>query len=537
MVLQPLKTLHLKSHSKYIRGIGRLGYNFQRADNQNRKFHFLKDYFPNQQNLMQRGKVYFPGYLTVYLALTMTVILSLCLALIEGVRSNAIRAETECVTEIGLNSILAEYHRELFRQYNLFAIDSSYGTALSGVEEVTSHLQGYMERNFSTEDIFLSEYLYKDFLAISVEELEMTGALLLTDDGGAVFRRKAVEAVQDDCNLTLLQDLLQWMQVIEDNGLAERNIAEEKQAVDDQIEKYNGKKIQISEEEWTTVEVQNPTEELEQIRKTGILKYVVEDEDVLSEKKIFQDNLIVSRMNRQQVNQGNIEVEDISEAEQLMERFFFQEYLLRYLGYYGEEKENGALSYQVEYLLGNNDSDIANLKYVVNIICAVREAANVAYLFSDEEKCGQAEVVATVIAALLQVPELAAPLKTAILFGWAFAESLHDVEVLLSGGKIPLLKDRKSWHYGLENALRLGGDEQSDVATGLSYKDYLRVMMMFADIDTLTGRAMNIVEADVRRTPGNAHFRLDNCYVQVEFCICVKSKYGYEYEITRGKKY
>lgn len=98
------------------------------------------------------------GYLTVYLALTMAVLLSLCLALIEGVRSNAIRMETECVTEIGLDSILAEYHRELLEQYNLFAIDSTYGTAFAGYENVKKHLTNYLQRNLSQEDIFLSDF-------------------------------------------------------------------------------------------------------------------------------------------------------------------------------------------------------------------------------------------------------------------------------------------------------------------------------------------------------------------------------------------
>ena len=72
------------------------------------------------------------AYLTVYLALCITLILSLCLTLIEGARRNGARLETEIAAEIGLQSVLAEYHRELFNQYNLFAVDSSYGTNLPG---------------------------------------------------------------------------------------------------------------------------------------------------------------------------------------------------------------------------------------------------------------------------------------------------------------------------------------------------------------------------------------------------------------------
>ena len=48
---------------------------------------------------------------------------------------------------------------------------------------------------------------------------------------------------------------------------------------------------------------------------------------------------------------------------------------------------------------------------------------------------------------------------------------------------------------------------------------------------------MNMVEADIRTTPGNAAFRLDGCYDWVEFEAKVKSRYGYEYSIRRGKEY
>ena len=60
------------------------------------------------------------GYMTIYLALTLGVMISLCLALIEGCRYRGICLETECVMDIGMDSILAEYHRELFDQYRLF---------------------------------------------------------------------------------------------------------------------------------------------------------------------------------------------------------------------------------------------------------------------------------------------------------------------------------------------------------------------------------------------------------------------------------
>lgn len=56
------------------------------------------------------------GYLTVFLSLILSVMISLCLVLILGARENTRRMEVECVTDIGMNNILAEFHRELLNQ-------------------------------------------------------------------------------------------------------------------------------------------------------------------------------------------------------------------------------------------------------------------------------------------------------------------------------------------------------------------------------------------------------------------------------------
>ena len=107
----------------------------------------------------------------------------------------------------------------------------------------------------------------------------------------------------------------------------------------------------------------------------------------------------------------------------------------------------------------------------------------------------------------------------------------------MAGGKVPLLKDDNSWHYGLSAAL--AGDLQDKGAgeEGLGYIDYLRIFMMFTNVNTITARAMNMVEADIRNTPGNSAFRLDGCYETVEAYVKVGSRHGFEYEITRRKSY
>ena len=72
------------------------------------------------------------AYLTVYLALILGVLVSLSLALIEGVRLNTSQLEMVLVSDIAGDCVLAEYHRELFHRFNILAIDTSYGNTVYG---------------------------------------------------------------------------------------------------------------------------------------------------------------------------------------------------------------------------------------------------------------------------------------------------------------------------------------------------------------------------------------------------------------------
>lgn len=477
------------------------------------------------------------GYLTIYLALCITLLLSLCLTLIEGARRNGARLETEIAAEVSLHSVLAEYHRELFYQYNIFAVDSSYGTALPGKANTERHLKYYLEKNLDCKDVFLGSLFYRDFFALSPGNISVTKVSVLTDGGGAVFRGCAADAIKDDIGLNLLAELQNWIQVIEINGLEERDVEAEMSSLDGEIQEYDGMEIDIGEEEPYILHVVNPAGRLEEQRRKGILKLVLEEDSELSANVIQTEGLISERMNLGQVNQGNIAVKELSEEEQLLERFLFQEYLLRYMGHYGKEKEEDALRYQIEYLVAGGESDVDNLRTVLKRICAIREVANTLYLYSDQEKCSIVELAAEVVCDLAMVPELAPVLEAAILLGWAYAESIYDVKILLAGGKIPLIKDRETWHYGLNSALSGSSDEQEDTGSGLSYEDYLRIFMLCTDKNTLTARAMNMLEADIRLTPGNGAFRLDGCYAGLEACMEIESQYGFDFQVNREKFY
>ena len=476
------------------------------------------------------------GYLTVYMTLCLTLLLSLFLTLIDGARRNGAAMEAACVAEIGLESIMAEYHRELLSQYNLFAVDSSYGTEKRGIENTEAHLIKYLQKNLSLQDVFFSSVLYRDFLGLQLDGVKMTGVSILTDNKGAVFRRRCAEAVEDDLGLSALRELQEWLEVIEVNGLGDADIQAQKAEVDRQIQEF----IYEDQEGKQQKGVDNPTLILEEQRRLGILRLAVDDEELLSRNTLELSGLLGSRMEQGMLSQGNLELSETKWTQDLAERFFFQEYLLRYMGHYGNESEQDALKYQIEYLIAGTENDIENLRIVANCICALREAANALYLWSDQDKLEEVKQVADGISSLLAVPELAPVLETAIILGWAYAESVYDVKILFSGGKVPLIKDSGSWHYGLKGILTGNlNDAQEDTSKddGLKYEDYLRIFMALVNLDELTIRAMDMVEADIRMTENNQLFCLDGCYDRVQFDIRMSSSFGYEYQLIREKAY
>lgn len=475
------------------------------------------------------------AYLTVYLTLCLALVLSLYLTLIEGARRNGAAMEAACAAETGMQNIMAEYHRELLNRYNIFALDSSYGTERCGRKNTEAHLMEYLKKNLDMDDIFLSKYLYRDFFGLHAVDAELTGVSILTDGKGAEFRRMAIEAVKDDVGLGLWDQVQEWTSSVEVNGLDETNYDAERQRLNQELQGYKGEEMQISETETVYLDVENPAAQLDAKRGLGILRLVTENEEELSHKAIDSSILAGSRMEQGNVNSGNMTVEPV---DGMWDKFLFQEYLMRYLDCYADEGEEGALDYQIEYLIAGKDYDTDNLKSVANRLCALREAANVIYLMSDGEKALVIEAAALLICGVFSIlPGLLTVVKALLLLGWAYAESVYDVKTLLAGGRVPLIKDRVSWHYDLEGALGGGDDAVSESWNGLEYRDYLRIFMMLTGLDTLTERSLDLVEADIRLTPGNAHFRLDACYTRVEASMRIDSSFGYQFEILRERVY
>lgn len=480
----------------------------------------------------QKSIYYQDGYLTVFLSLILSIMISLCLLLVLGARENTRRMEIECVTDIGMNNILAEYHRELMYRYDLFFIDTSYGSAYADYAQTEGHLLNYLRYNLGSEEIFLP-FLYRNLLKLKVDSVEFTQVSAASDEGGAVLRRQAVEVMYQRYGVAYLQQLESWFNEIRECDLNTTDVLAKQQQACRELEEWNGSVITINGVE-QTLQVENPVARACTFWEAGILNYVTEDMENLSTLQIPAG----SRLSDRDLLRGTGMNAAVEFEDNWWQQLIFHEYIMAYTGHYSAERDGSFLQYQTEYIIAGQDNDLENLKSVVDAIFGIRAAANLLYLLSDAEKMEITELLAYGFATLLTVPELEPVFQIVLVLTWALAESLYDVSALLKGERVPLFKSAGDWHYSLEEILNFGGvTDDNNRDSGLAYEDYLRLFLMLQDKGTTTYRLMDIMEMDIRRTPGNQYFRLDGCIDSLTAVIEYSGKDGKTYTITRSYGY
>lgn len=474
------------------------------------------------------------GGITVFLSLVLMVVLSLVLVVVNGARDSANRMQIECVTDMGLNSIFAEYHRELLNQYDLFFIDTSYGSQSGCYENVEEHLKSYMEYNFHpAKGVIIPGY--REWLDLSVNSATIIEASIASDYNGGVFKRQAVNFIKDKYGVNFLTDIQSKIEEVDNYQLADRNITEERNEVERSIDAIEIPQKQVDKDKWEDIPLNNPADGVNALRSSGILSLVIKDQTKLSSEAVDLSQYISNR----ETQKGNRTPSGFVKASSPTNELFFGEYIMEKFGNYVEPLTKGKLKYQIEYILAGKNNDVDNLDWIANRLVAMREVANMVYLFSDARKVGEADALAASLSAVVLVPELQPLVKLSILFAWGYAESVVDVRTLLSGGKIPIMKTENTWKLGLEQMLNFTRylDKNEKDAKGVDYQTYLKILLSMMNPDTKAERCMNIIEMDIRTTSGNGGFCLDSCLDSATIYIDIYSSFGYKYEIKRTYGY
>ena len=280
----------------------------------------------------------------------------------------------------------------------------------------------------------------------------------------------------------------------------------------------------------TQPQADNPISIIKRIMKMGILELVLPPGREISTRTVSKDTMVSGR----QLQQGMEMPDGVTADSSYTSGVLFQQYLMNHLGNYTDPSKE-SLAYQMEYVFGGRDNDIDNLKSVASKLLFIREGVNFACLMADNVKRTEAQALAAAIASGFLVPPAAVVIESALLLCWAFAESVLDVRELFAGGKIPLVKTSADWQISLSNlsSLMEGLDSmRKNNEHGLSYEDYLQVLILPVSKEKKVMRAMDMIE-DAIRKKGRANFYMDSCVVALEAFAEVKANRKKEFQVIR----
>lgn len=287
------------------------------------------------------------------------------------------------------------------------------------------------------------------------------------------------------------------------------------------------------EEELFTVS--NPADAVDRLSVSNALFYAFGNNLELNYKQIDKGSYIAARGYRSGAGLTN----EQRKNSYIASKPVVCKYLFGKCGYWDNEKCDSALNYQIEYILKKQDSDIKNIGEIVTDIFKIRYVINMMYLLSDSGKQSEAEAVALIAASILAVPELVDAIKYTILFAWGYVESAKDLRMLFAGNKLPMFKNSSNWNTPLYQLVgfRMYLDSYSNAGGELGYEEFLKAFLLMEDISQITLGLMDIMEMDIRLTPGNSSFRMDGQIYQSDIEVNLSSSYGYGCTIKRFYSY
>ena len=439
------------------------------------------------------------GEITIFLSLIFILLLSLVSALIESASIRIARNNRRADLSLALESVFAEYDVKLFETYHIFALEGAYGTDSFSYETILERLRYYGAD--STEN-------------------EIGGARFLTDGSGQEFYRLAVQYEADFTGLDHVlgkEESKFWEE-------KEGQTAEYEEETKEILEEITGKLGDAGE---TLPEEGNPIQLFSNWKQTGILSLLISDTSQLSNKALSLEQLPSQRQLREGV--GTVASQEMVAG--LAGKALFGSYLSKHFSCYTNCKAEQKLSYEMEYLIGGKKSDKENLEQVLGKMLLLRFPINYIYLFSDTAKQAEAEAMAAGLCTVLTVPGITELVKHAILLAWSYGESVMDLRTLIKGEKVASVKTAENWQLQLSSLAHL--PEVTETQTqeeGLSYEEYLKILLMLGEKETMSMRALDLIENQLQ-------LPMDHCITNLRVTSTCSLRRGLFYEFETSFAY
>ena len=405
--------------------------------------------------------------MTVMTSLMILILMTFAAAILESASLQTSKNIRRADVERSVESVFAEYQKELLEEYDIFGLDGSY------------------ETGSYTEDRVLDRMTV--FGAIAGEN-QIEAIRFLSDNEGQEFADQVCRYLENLYGIDMIQDLI---------GREDEAKEQEEKAIDFQKrEEENEKKMDevlasggsLEESgEGSEGEIENPLGVLQK------LKHRVLDGNSTSTGPCYFPEKCGRNGGGIRTDETGRKGESAVSGANASEKLYMIAYIPDHFKSYTKAEDDRPLEYEQEYLIGGKQNDMENLQIVLNKIRRFRMASNFLYLQTDETKKAEAKVLAGIVSALLGNPGLTEVVAQGVLMAWAYGESIMDLRVLTAGGKVPSVKTKETWKLSLSGLLKLGTTQDSGSSSagesGLSYEDYLKML-------SLLGNQRDIEDAD-----------------------------------------
>ena len=460
--------------------------------------------------------------ITVFFTLLSAVFIGFTFALIESVRFQGARAQAEAVAGMANYSVFGEYEKKLLSDFEVFAVDGSYGSGDFSIGRVKDRFTSYLDKNVHPDAEGLASLCF-DPWQLSCGEVKVTEYALLSDNGGEQFYQQAVGYMRKTAIMGVTGKLIGWYRDAKKMEENEKAYEEEKNSLDKELEELEKAEEQKRKEAETEVTALVPAQELPE-EQPGI------ENPIPALRRLRRKDLLTITCGGREISDRSVRRQDVPSKRRLytgtmkikkrygglLNDLIFTQYLLDRFKCFTDERKEGSLRYEIEYLLGGKPSDRKNLKATILQVLLVRETMNYLYSSGDEEMSAETGALAALLIGWTGIPALVALMKHTLLLGWSYAESLLDVRGLMEGGRIALWKDAGTWKLSLENLAKIneildgGGSRQKE---GLTYKGYLCMLLYMQQMTVQKQRALDLVELRIKEGSGLSNFRVDHCVV------------------------
>ena len=406
------------------------------------------------------------GSVTVFLALSMTGFLMLCLTLAEGTRVYFMKVQSASAMDLAEFSVLSEYQNELLEKYGVFFLDLDY-------EQGKEHT-GILEQR-------AEKYLQSNTTEIETVTVCADNFRRATDGKGTPFFNQAVAYQKVKSGYIVFEELLE---VADGFGEDVPDLGE----LLEQNEDAAGSILGESEDDQMKVlwdislpGISFPSMEI----LTGMVLGTTDD---LSQKSVD----IGQRIENRTLEKGIGKQESIG----IVDMQLFHSYLFDHFTCYGEqkgEKSSEALEYQLEYIISGQGKDRDNLEDIMWRIFLLRAGGNYLFYHQDSGKAAVVQAEAAAIASLLANPELTGLIEEILYIVYAIEDGISETKQIFAGEKVPLYEN------GIFSGLELG------------YKEYLFLFLNITGSTDKIYRCMDLIEMEVRNSSGYEEFRMDHC--------------------------